>query len=94
MFKDLQPVLRDRAVLLTVTLLDEDQIRVNIAPKKLKDGDNDALTTPLSVTRHSRGTRRGSVEDHPRLCRRSSSDEEHPGEGKGRDGCGFEGGAG
>ena len=50
MFKELVPVLRDRAVLLTVTLLDEDQIRVNIVPKKLKDGDNDALTTPLSVT--------------------------------------------
>ena len=50
MFKELVPVLRDRAVLLTVTLLDEDQIRVNIVPKKLKDGDNDALTTPISVT--------------------------------------------
>jgi PRTRC genetic system protein E len=50
MFKELVPVLRDRAVLLTVTLLDDDQIRVNIVPKKLKDGDNDALTTPLSVT--------------------------------------------
>jgi PRTRC genetic system protein E len=36
--------------LLTVTLLDEDLFRVNIVPKKLKDGDNDALTTPLSVT--------------------------------------------
>jgi PRTRC genetic system protein E len=50
MFKELLPVLRDRAVLLTVTLIDTDQIRVNIVPKKLKDGDNDALTTPLSVT--------------------------------------------
>ena len=50
MFKELLPVLRDRAVLLTVTLVDTDQIRVNIVPKKLKDGDNDALTTPLSVT--------------------------------------------
>ena len=50
MFKELQPVLRDRAVLLTVTLVDDDQIRMNIVPKKLKDGDNDALTTPLSVT--------------------------------------------
>ncbi|WP_420236864.1 PRTRC system protein E [Telmatobacter bradus] len=37
-------------MLLTVTLVDADQIRVNIVPKKLKDGDNDALTTPLSVT--------------------------------------------
>ena len=50
MFKELVPILRDRAVLLTVTLVDADQIRVNIVPKKLKDGDNDALTTPLSVT--------------------------------------------
>jgi PRTRC genetic system protein E len=50
MFKELAPILRDRAVLLTVTLVDTDQIRVNIVPKKLKDGDNDALTTPLSVT--------------------------------------------
>ena len=50
MFKELLPVLRDRAVLLTVTLVETDQIRVNIVPKKLKEGDNDALTTPLSVT--------------------------------------------
>jgi PRTRC genetic system protein E len=50
MFKELVPILRDRAVLLTVTLVDEDQIRVNIVPKKLKDGDNDALAIPLSVT--------------------------------------------
>ena len=50
MFKELLPVLRDRAVLLTVTLVDTDQIRVNIVPKKIKDGDNDAFTTPLSVT--------------------------------------------
>jgi PRTRC genetic system protein E len=35
---------------LTIALVDADQIRVNIVPKKLKDGDNDALTTPLSVT--------------------------------------------
>jgi PRTRC genetic system protein E len=50
MFKELAPVLRDRSVLLTVTLVDADQIRVNIVPKKFKDGENDALTTPLSVT--------------------------------------------
>jgi PRTRC genetic system protein E len=50
MFKELVPILRHRAVLMTVTLLEEDEIRVNVVPKKLKDGDNDALTTPLSVT--------------------------------------------
>lgn len=51
MFKELAPYLRQRAVLLTVTRLEEDdQIRVNIIPKKLKDGENAALTTPLTVT--------------------------------------------
>lgn len=51
MFKELAPYLRQRAVLLTVTHLEEDdQIRVNIIPKKLKDGENNALTTPRTVT--------------------------------------------
>ena len=50
MFKELVPILRSRAVVMTATALDDDQIRVNVVPKKLKDGDNDALTTPLSVT--------------------------------------------
>jgi PRTRC genetic system protein E len=50
MFKELVPILRHRAVLMTVTLLEEDEIRVNVVPKKLKDGENDALTTPLSIT--------------------------------------------
>ncbi|SRR5216683_4746464 len=50
MFKELVPILRQRAVLMTVTFLEENQIRVNIVPKKIKDSDNDALTTPLSVT--------------------------------------------
>jgi len=50
MFKELVPILRSRAVLMTATALDDDQIRVNVVPKKTKDGDNDALTTPLSVT--------------------------------------------
>jgi PRTRC genetic system protein E len=50
MFKELAPYLRQRAVLLTVTHLEHDQIRVNVVPKKLKDGENEALTTALSVT--------------------------------------------
>jgi PRTRC genetic system protein E len=55
MFKELAPYLRQRAVLLTVTHIDEGEIRVNIVPQKLKEGENTALTTPLSVT--------GSAED-------------------------------
>lgn len=50
MFKELAPYLRQRAVLLTVTHIGEDQIRVNIIPQKLKEGENTALTTPVSVT--------------------------------------------
>ncbi len=50
MFKELAPYLRQRAVLLTITHLEEEEIRVNVIPKKLKDGENTALTTPLSVT--------------------------------------------
>jgi len=44
MFKELAPYLRQRAVLLTVTHIEDDQIRVNVIPQKLKDGENAALT--------------------------------------------------
>jgi PRTRC genetic system protein E len=50
MFKELAPFLRQRAVLLTVTHIEDDQIRVNVIPQKIRDGENAALTTPLSVT--------------------------------------------
>ena len=50
MFQQLVPLLRQRSVLLTVTSIEEDQIRVNVLPKKLADGENAALTTPMSFT--------------------------------------------
>ena len=50
MFKELAPLLRHRAVLFTMTHVEEDQFRVNVIPKKVTDGENDALTTPVSVT--------------------------------------------
>jgi len=50
MFKELAPYLRQRAVLLTVTRLEDDQISVNIIPKKLGEGENTALTTPFKLT--------------------------------------------
>jgi len=55
MFKELAPLVRHRAVLFTVSHVEDDQFRVNVIPKKVTDGDNDALTTPVSVT--------GTVED-------------------------------
>ena len=50
MFKELAPYLRQRAVLLTVTRLEDDQISVNIIPKKLNESENTALTTPFKLT--------------------------------------------
>jgi PRTRC genetic system protein E len=55
MFKELAPLVRHRAVLFTVSHVGDDQFRVNVIPKKIADGENDALTTPVSVT--------GTVED-------------------------------
>jgi PRTRC genetic system protein E len=50
MFQQLVPLLRQRSVLLTVTAVEHDQIRVNVLPKKLAEGENTALTTPMSFT--------------------------------------------
>jgi len=55
MFKELSPLLRQRAVLLTVTRLEEDEIGVNIVPKKLKESENNALTTALEGDGDRRG---------------------------------------
>ncbi|HEX4165729.1 MAG TPA: PRTRC system protein E [Bryobacteraceae bacterium] len=44
------PLLRQRSVLLTVALVENDQVRVNVMPKKMADGENTALTTPMSFT--------------------------------------------
>ena len=50
MFRELAPLLRQRAVLLTLTHLEDDEIRVNIIPKQIATGENAALTTPFSIT--------------------------------------------
>lgn len=55
MFKELAPLLRHRDVLFTVAHVEEDQFRVNVIAKKITDGENDALTMPVSVT--------GTIED-------------------------------
>jgi PRTRC genetic system protein E len=50
MFKELVPLLRNRVVLLTLTLVEDDKIRVSVVPKKIKEDENDALTTPVSFS--------------------------------------------
>jgi len=52
MFIELLPILRSRTVMLTIALVNDQAIRVNVIPKRLKDADSGdcALTTPLTVT--------------------------------------------
>ncbi len=50
LFSQLLPLLAHRAVLITVSKVDEDRLQVNICPRQLKDGENQALTIPLCVT--------------------------------------------
>jgi PRTRC genetic system protein E len=50
MFKELVPLLRNRVVLMTLALVEDDNIRVSVVPKKIKEDENDALTIPVSIT--------------------------------------------
>jgi PRTRC genetic system protein E len=50
MFKELAPLLLQRAVTMTITCVKPDSIRVNVVPKKLADSENKALTTEVSIT--------------------------------------------
>jgi len=52
MFAELLPILKNRPVMLTLALVGDNAIRVNVIPKRVKDSDSgdDALTTPLTVT--------------------------------------------
>jgi PRTRC genetic system protein E len=52
MFIELLPILRNRPLMLTLALVGDNAIRVNVIPKRAKDSDSgdDALTTPLTVT--------------------------------------------
>jgi len=64
MFQELMPLLAQRVVMLTASRINPDLICVNVIPQRLKSGDenNEALTTPLSLT----GTPRELDEELPR----------------------------
>src|SRR5438477_12560723 len=51
LFTQLEPLLANRAVLITVSKVEGDTLQVNICPRQLKEGENPALTVPLCVTR-------------------------------------------
>ncbi len=49
MFIELMPLLKERTLLITVARVDE-KVKVNVIPAKVKEGEDHALTTPLSFT--------------------------------------------
>src|SRR5208283_2087062 len=49
-FVELMPMLAGRTVLITVARENDKTVRVCVIPKKVKEDDNPALTTPLSYT--------------------------------------------
>ena len=49
MFVELMPLLKERTLLITVARVDE-RVKVNVIPAKVKEGEEHALTTPLSFT--------------------------------------------
>lgn len=51
LFAQLEPLLSHRAVLITVSKLDDGGLlQVNVLPRQLKGSENQALTTPLSMS--------------------------------------------
>ena len=50
MFVELMPLLAGRTVMITVARENDKTVRVNVIPKKVREDENPALTTPLSCT--------------------------------------------
>ncbi|HLJ13894.1 MAG TPA: PRTRC system protein E [Bryobacteraceae bacterium] len=52
MFAELMPLLRQRAVIMTISDVGEGLLRINVIPRKVEGGteENTALTSPLSIT--------------------------------------------
>jgi len=48
-FVELMPLLKERTLLITVARLEE-KLKVNVIPTKAREGEEQALTTPLSYT--------------------------------------------
>ena len=49
LFVELMPLLKQRTLLITVARIDE-KLKVNVIPAKAKEGEDEALSTPLSYT--------------------------------------------
>jgi PRTRC genetic system protein E len=50
MFIEMLPLLRKRRLLLTMSLVEGEIIRATVAPQKVSETEDDAITTPLAIT--------------------------------------------
>ena len=50
MFTELMPLLRNRGLILTISLVEGDTIRATVLPQKATESDDGAITTPLAIT--------------------------------------------
>lgn len=50
MFVELMPLLGERTVMITVSCVNQNSIRVNFIPSRKKEDENPALATPLSFS--------------------------------------------
>jgi PRTRC genetic system protein E len=48
-FAELMPLLKERTLLITIARVDE-RVKINVIPAKVNEGEDHALTTPLSLT--------------------------------------------
>ena|SRR5690348_15463236 len=49
-FAQLMPMLTDRTLMLIVSRADDQHLTLSVVPKRMKEGENTALTTPLCCT--------------------------------------------
>jgi PRTRC genetic system protein E len=49
-FTELMPLLTDRTLMVMVSKTDDQHLTLSVVPKRMKDGENAALTTPLCCT--------------------------------------------
>ncbi len=50
MFTELLPLVKERTLMLIIADIGDKTLRVNVIPKRIKDGENTALLTPLCCT--------------------------------------------
>ena len=66
-FVELMPLLKDRTLLLTIARVGE-KVKVNVIPAKAREGEDQALTTPLKLHGRTGGIGCGTWQTPCQLC--------------------------